>query len=92
MPTLDNKVLNFSNLPNVNIPIFQYDSLFKVKVIANDRARFARAWFREFGDYGDRGGGTPEAAYKAWIEMIENKFKFHTLKITDKHHHLLKID
>ena len=92
LPTLDNKVLNFSNLPNVNIPIFQYDSLFRSKeVIANDRARFARAWFREFGDYGDRGGGTPEAAYKAWIEMIENKFKFHTLKINiDKHPSFIK--
>ena len=38
--------------------------LFRTKsVISHDRARFARAWNREFGNYGDRGGGLPEEAF-----------------------------
>ena len=87
LPTLKNKILHFSDLPNASIPIYQYDSLFRTKdIIANDRARFARAWYRQFGNYGDRGGETPKAAYEAWIKMIEKKYKFHTNKINLSQH------
>ena len=56
-PTLDNKLLNPNELPLIKIPIWNYDSMFKTKkIIAKDRARFARAWYREFDNWGDRGG------------------------------------
>ena len=49
------------NAPYLNVPIFQYDSIFRTKeIISKDRARFANAWFDYFGDWGDRGGPTPE--------------------------------
>ena len=87
LPTLNGVVLDHLTVPSVNIPIFQYDSIFRTKeIIANDRARFARAWFREFNNFGDRGGSEPEIAYEKWFETIKNKYPFHTHKINiDKH-------
>jgi hypothetical protein len=87
LPTLENKLLDIKKLPNLNIPIFQYDSMFRTKeIISEDRARFARGWKRTFGDYGDRGGPTPEEAFESWFNMIEEKYKFHTHKINIKNH------
>ena len=87
LPTLDDKILNYDDNPRTRIPIFQYDSMFRTKeIISRDRARFARAWFREFNNYGDRGGPDEESAYNAWFEMIEKKYIFHTNKIRlDRH-------
>ena len=46
LPTLNGEVLSLSNCPSINIPIYQYDSMFRTKkIISLDRARFARAWF-----------------------------------------------
>ena len=61
--------------------------MFKTKkIISKDRARFARAWFSSFGDYGDRGGPTEEEAFKAWFQMIEERYAYHYLKMNiDKH-------
>ena len=73
-PTIDGKQILHSSVPKLNIPIWQYDSMFRTKeIIAEDRARFARAWFEQFNDWGDRGGGTKEEAYNAWFEMIKDK-------------------
>ena len=58
-----------------------YDSVFKTKdIISKDRARFARAWNRYFGNWGDRGGPTEEEAFNAWFEMINKDIK-HTNKL-----------
>lgn len=77
-PTLNGKLLNELNLPKLNIPIWNYDSTFKTKeVISIDRARFARAWNKEFGNWGDRGDGTPENAFNAWFNMVKNRYQFH---------------
>ena len=46
-----------------------------------DRARFARAWKRHFGDYGDRGGPTEDAAIVSWENMIKNKIIDHIYKL-----------
>ena len=79
--TLDDKILNYDDNPKTRIPIFQYDSMFRTKeIISRDRARFARAWFREFNNYGDRGGPDEESAYNAWFEMIEKKIYFIQIK------------
>lgn len=81
LPTLDGKLLNPWKLPILDIPVWQYDSIFRTKkIISEDRARFARAWHRYFNDWGDRGGGDPQTAFEAWIAGIENKYKKHTFK------------
>jgi len=81
-PTLNNVLLDQYNLPNVNIPIWNYDSVFKTKdVISYDRARFARAWHKQFGDWGTRGGGSEEEAFEAWFRMVEERYRLHTLKL-----------
>jgi len=81
LPTLNNKRIMPSEVPLAKIPVWQYDSLFRTKeIIANDRARFARAWYRQFNNYGDRGGPTPEEAFNAWFEMIKIKYKKHVIK------------
>ena len=81
-PTVNNNHINEKNVPRVNIPFWNYDSVFKTKeVISNDRARFARAWKRTFNNYGDRGGPEPEVAYDAWFKMIEGRYKKHIFKV-----------
>ena len=61
--------------------------MFRTKeIISHDRARFARAWFREFNNYGDRGGPDEESAYNAWFEMIEKKYRYHTNKMSLNKH------
>ena len=86
-PTLNGVLLDSSNVPVVNIPFWNYDSSFKSKnVIAEDRARFARAWYNYFKDYGDRGGETPELAFKAWFKMIELRYKKHIFKLKIEDH------
>jgi hypothetical protein len=80
------------NLMGVEIPIYQYDALFRTKgMISKDRARFARAWFKQFNDYGDRGGSSPEEAFEAWFEVVKSKYGFHTHKIKiDDHPNFIK--
>ena len=56
------------------------------EIIAHDRARFARAWNRQFNDWGDRGGGTPEEAFDAWFSMIKLRLKSQTRKAKLEHH------
>ena len=86
-PTLNGVLLDSNNIPTVNIPFWNYDSSFKSKeVIAEDRARFARAWHNYFKDYGDRGGDTPELAFKAWFEMIESRYRKHIFKLKIEDH------
>ncbi len=86
-PTIENKLISPDIVPYEKIIIWNYDSMFKTKkIISKDRARFARAWFSSFGDYGDRGGPTEEEAFKAWFQMIEERYAYHYLKMNiDKH-------
>ncbi len=87
LATLNSKLITAKDVPNVRIPIYQYDSMFRNKeIIAEDRSRFAKAWFNHFGDYGDRGGPEPEEAYDAWYKSIENKFQYHTNKFNIDNH------
>ncbi len=86
-PTLNGKLITNKDVPLINIPVFQYDSVFRTReVIAHDRARFARAWNDYFGNYGDRGGGTPEEAFNAWFVMISNRYKKHVHKLKIGNH------
>lgn len=86
-PTLNDKLINPQDVPNAKIPIWNYDSVFKTKeVISHDRARFARAWEREFNSFGDRGGKTDQLAFEAWFKMIEERYKKHYLKLKIEDH------
>ena len=86
-PTLDNKQIKFTDVPLVNIPIWQYDSSFRTKeVISKDRARFARAWFDHFENWSDRGGGSSSEAFDAWYKMVEKRYKKHVNKLRIKSH------
>lgn len=87
LPTLNNVILNQSNVKHLDIPIWNYDTTFRTKeVISKDRARFARAWYREFDTYGERGGPTDKEAFEAWFSMIKDRYPLHTNKINlDKH-------
>lgn len=92
LPTLNGNLIRVSDVPNINVPIYQYESTFKTKtIISNDRARFARAWARQFGDYGDRGGETPDLAYEAWFSMIKERYAKHTFSLNiEKHPSFIK--
>jgi|TARA_Y100000389_G_scaffold43936_1_gene38665 hypothetical protein len=86
-PTLNNSQILASSVPQIKVPIWQYDSMFRTKeIISNDRARFARAWHSYFQDWGDRGGPTSDEAYEAWIEMIKKKYKKHALRMSLDNH------
>ena len=87
MPTINNTQILNTSVPSYNIPVYQYDSMFRTKsTIAEDRARFARAWARQFGDYGDRGGETPDLAYEAWFSMIKERYAKHTFSLKKDRH------
>lgn len=87
LPTLNGELIDFRKMPNINIPIYQYDSMFRTKeIISSDRARFARAWFNHFGNYGDRGGPSDIEAFEAWFEMIKKKYLYHTHKMSLNKH------
>ena len=87
LPILGNTVLNQNNVPISRTPLWNYDTTFRTKeIIAHDRARFARAWNRQFNDWGDRGGGTPEEAFDAWFSMIKLRLKSQTRKAKLEHH------
>ena len=87
LPTLNGLLLDYTNVPIENIPIWNYDTTFRTKkIIAEDRARFARAWYREFDEWGDRGGPEPKQAFDAWFAMVEDRLPRHINKINIEEH------
>lgn len=87
LATLNGELLTYKNVPQIRVPVWQYDSMFRTKkIIGEDRARFARAWKRTFGNYGDRGGDDPEIAFQAWFKMIETRYKKHLFKTDIENH------
>ena len=87
LATLNNELIDPKKVPNINAPIFQYESIFRTKeIIAEDRARFARAWFRYFNAHQNRGGDTPKMAFEAWYQMIKERYPKHTFKLNPEDH------
>ena len=87
LATLNDELLPINRLPNVNIPIYQYDSMFRTKeIISEDRARFAKAWKNYFNDFGNRGGENPDKAFESWFKDIEIKYKKHTNRLNLEKH------
>ena len=86
-PTLNGQLLNETNMPTIDVPFWNYDSTFKTRdIIAEDRARFARAWHRQFGEWGVRGGSSSEDAYAAWFNEVKQKYKKHTHRMNLSNH------
>ena len=80
LATLDNVILDQSNIPIINVPLWNYDTTFRTRdVIAEDRARFARAWYRQFKSWDDRGGETPEEAFQEWLNMVKSRLPNHII-------------
>lgn len=92
LATINDELIDPKKVPNVNIPIYQYESIFRTKeIIRQDRARFATAWLNFFGEVGDRGGSRPEEAYEAWYEMVKDRYPKHNFKISlDDHPKFIK--
>ena len=87
LATINGEMINPKKVPNVNVPVYQYESTFRTKeIIKNDRARFAKAWLNYFGDIGDRGGVNPSEAYEAWFEMVKDRYPKHNFKISPHQH------
>lgn len=87
LATLNGELINPKKVPNLFVPIYQYESTFRTKeIILSDRGRFARAWYRYFGEFNDRGGQTNEEAYNAWFEMVQERFPKHSFNL-DIHKH-----
>lgn len=84
-PTLDGKYIDPLSVPQVRIPIWNYECILKTKdQIKKDKGRFARAWQREFGEY-KLAGPDDDSSYEKWLGMIKGRYTKHTkgLKLSD---------
>ena len=87
LPTLNGNLVLVNDVPQTNIPIWNYDKVFgTVETISKDRARFSRAWFRQFNDWGVFGGESEKEAFDAWFSMVETRYKKHVLKLNMNDH------
>jgi len=87
LPTLNGIEIKPSDVPTAKIKLWNYDCMFKTKdVIKEDRARFARAWYRHFKDWGFEDGENPEIAFHTWFSMVEDRYKNHNKKIKIEKH------
>jgi len=87
LATYKGELIDPKKVPNINAPIYQYESTFRTKeIISEDRVRFARAWKEHFGSYNERGGGTPELAFEAWFNMVKDRYPKHTFNLNLEDH------
>lgn len=91
-PSLDGQYIDPLSVPQIRIPIWNYECLLKTKQqIKEDKGRFARAWQRTFGDY-KLGGPDDESAYNKWLEMVRGRYLKHTKKLKLSDHPPVMID
>jgi len=92
LATLNGKLIEPKSVPNLSVPVYQYESIFRTKeILREDRYRFAKAWFNYFGEYGGRGGESPDEAYNAWYNMVLDRYPKHSFKMAlDKHPKFIK--
>jgi hypothetical protein len=80
-PTLDGEYIDPLNIPQVRIPIWNYECILKTKEqVKEDKGRFARAWQRTYGAY-KLSGPDEESAYEKWLDMIKGRYTKHTKKL-----------
>lgn len=74
-PSINSKYIEPGTVPDVKIPIWNYEKLTKSKEqIAEDQGRMERAWFRHFGKYQMGSDGTNQSALEKWLKAQEGKF------------------
>lgn len=74
-PSLDGRYIQPGSVPDVSIPIWNYEKLLKTEAqIKDDVGRMARAWQAHFGEY-KLGGPDDESAYKEWLQMVKGRFQ-----------------
>ena len=74
-PTLDGVLLSPDDIPELHVPVYNYDFSFKTQeVIAQDFCRFTRAWYEQFGKW-SFGGPTPEEALEGFKHMMVGRFQ-----------------
>jgi len=87
LATINGSLINPKLVPNLLVPIYQYDSIFRTKeIIKEDRYRFAKAWQAYFQDYGGRGGENIEESFNAWFSMVKDRYPKHSFKIKIENH------
>lgn len=70
-PSLDEKYIEPSDVPESGIPFYNYDFLTKTRdQVTDDVGRMDRAYERHFGKWLYSKDGTEESAYKGWLEMV----------------------
>ena len=92
LPTLNGRLIQPAEVPKTKVPIWNYDTVFRTKeLISKDRARYAKAWKKEFGNIGNRGGETPDEAYNAWFHMVDERYRKHIHQLSlDQHPKFIK--
>lgn len=74
-PSLDGNYIEPGTVPDIRIPIWNYEKLIKTEAqIKDDVGRMARAWQAHFGEY-RLGGPDDESAYKEWLHMVKGRFQ-----------------
>lgn len=74
-PSLDGRYIQPGSVPDVPIPIWNYEKLIKTEAqIKDDVGRMARAWKEHFGEY-KLGGPDDESAYAKWKKMVTGRFQ-----------------
>ncbi len=73
-PSLDGNYIEPGTVPDVKIPIWNYDFLTKTKEqITDDVSRMDRAWQRHFGNWLYSNDGSEESAYFGWLKMVTGR-------------------
>ena len=81
-PTLNDEDIDSRRMPLSSAPVWNYDMMFKTKeIIAKERVRFGKAWYKYFDNWGIFGGETEEEAFDAWFNWIKDKYKNHVFKV-----------
>lgn len=77
-PTLDGKYIDPRSVPEIRIPVYNYDEITKTREqLMKQKGRFARAWHRTFNEY-KLGGPDDESAYDKWYKMVKGRFTKHS--------------
>jgi len=87
LPTLNGNLIKPSEMPVSRAPIWNYEMMFKTReIISNERVRFGKAWYEQFGDWGIFGGDTKDEAFIAWLKLIESRYAKHIHKMPFENH------
>lgn len=74
-PSLEGVELKSNNVPEAQVPFYNYEKLLKTKEqIADDVGRMDRAYKKHFYKYVYGKDGTNESAYNGWLKMVKGRF------------------